>query len=52
MAQALPADRLQLQFHRETREVLAYALVVAKGGPKFKASDPKLDAMENPHPLP
>jgi len=45
MMQALLTDRFQLLFHRETRDVLVYALVVAKDGPKFKASDPKLDAM-------
>jgi uncharacterized protein (TIGR03435 family) len=40
MMQALLADRFHLQLHRETQEVPMYALVVAKGGPKFKPSAP------------
>ncbi len=40
MLQALLADRFGLKFHRETREMPVYALVVAKGGPKFKQSAP------------
>jgi bla regulator protein BlaR1 len=32
----LLADRFHLVFHRETRELPVFALVVAKGGPKFK----------------
>jgi uncharacterized protein (TIGR03435 family) len=36
MVQALLADRFKLQFHRETKELPTYALVVAKGGPKLK----------------
>jgi len=35
LLQALMADRFQLKFHRETREMKAYKLVVAKGGPKL-----------------
>ena len=38
MLQALLADRFKLAYHRETREHPIYALVVAKGGPKMKAS--------------
>jgi uncharacterized protein (TIGR03435 family) len=38
MIQGLLADRFKLQFHRETKELQTYALVVAKGGPKFPAS--------------
>ena len=38
MLQKLLADRLGLQFHRETRDLPVYALVVAKGGPKFQKS--------------
>jgi uncharacterized protein (TIGR03435 family) len=38
MIQSLLADRFQLKFHRETKELPTYALVVAKGGPKFLAS--------------
>ena len=36
--QALLADRFKLKVHFETRELPIYALVVAKGGPKLKAS--------------
>ena len=38
MLQALLADRFQLKFHRETKDLPTYALVVAKGGRKFHAS--------------
>ena len=34
----LLADRFQLTLHRETKEQPVYALVVAKGGPKFQES--------------
>jgi uncharacterized protein (TIGR03435 family) len=40
MMQTLLADRFHLQVHRITEEVPMYALVVAKGGPKFKVSEP------------
>ncbi len=36
--QALLAERFQLQVHRESKETLVFALVVAKNGPKVKAS--------------
>lgn len=36
MMQAMLADRFKLEFHRETRTLQEYALVVAKGGPKLK----------------
>jgi uncharacterized protein (TIGR03435 family) len=39
MLQSLLADRFHLVTRRETREILAYTLVVAKGGPKLKKSD-------------
>jgi len=42
MLQKLLADRFQLTFHREQRELSVYALTVAKGGPKMKASDPNV----------
>ena len=41
MLQALLAERFHLQFHREPKEMPVYSLVVAKGGPKFKASEPE-----------
>ena len=34
----LLADRFQLKFHREKRELSCYAITVAKGGPKIEAS--------------
>jgi uncharacterized protein (TIGR03435 family) len=40
MLQALLADRFKLAVHRETKEMPVYALVVGKGGPKFKESAP------------
>jgi len=49
--QALLADRFQLKAHFETRDAPAYALVVAKGGPKFKAAvpgDPYPSGIHNP----
>jgi uncharacterized protein (TIGR03435 family) len=38
MLQNLLVDRFQLKVHRSTRELPIYALVVAKNGPKLKAS--------------
>lgn len=38
MVQQLLADRFKLVVHRETKELPAYALVVAKSGPKLTAS--------------
>jgi uncharacterized protein (TIGR03435 family) len=35
MLQTLVADRFKLAFHRETREIPTYALLVAKNGPKL-----------------
>jgi uncharacterized protein (TIGR03435 family) len=35
MLQQLLVDRFGLKFHRETRDVSGYAVVLAKGGPKF-----------------
>ena len=43
MVQKLLADRCQLKFHHETRELSVYAIVVAPGGPKLTkttATDP------------
>lgn len=40
MLQALLADRFQLAVHHERKQGPAYALVVAKNGPKFQAAAP------------
>ncbi|MDE3197849.1 MAG: TIGR03435 family protein [Acidobacteriota bacterium] len=40
MVQALLAERFHLVTHKERKEMPIYALVVAKGGPKMKVSDP------------
>src|SRR5580704_5819187 len=37
MIQAMLADRFKLEFHRETKVISEYALVVAKGGPNLQA---------------
>jgi uncharacterized protein (TIGR03435 family) len=39
MFQKLVADRFQLKFHREKRELSVYALSVGKAGVKFKKSE-------------
>lgn len=39
MVQKLLADRFQLAFHRDKKELPAYALVVAKTGPKLTKSE-------------
>jgi uncharacterized protein (TIGR03435 family) len=41
MFQTLLEDRFQLKVHRENRELAAYDLVVAKGGPKLVAAPPR-----------
>jgi uncharacterized protein (TIGR03435 family) len=41
MLQTLLADRFNLKFHRETRELPVYAMVIGKGGVKFKESPPE-----------
>jgi uncharacterized protein (TIGR03435 family) len=38
MAQALLTERFKVELHRQTKEFAAYALLVGKGGPKFKES--------------
>lgn len=43
MMQALLADRFKLVVHHETKQYPIYSLIVAKGGPKLHASDPKDD---------
>ncbi len=44
MLRSLLAERFNLKIHRETKELPTYALVVAKNGPKLRASDVKNDA--------
>lgn len=46
MLQALLAERFKLVVHRETKDQSVYALVVAKGGPKLKESEPDPPAPE------
>jgi uncharacterized protein (TIGR03435 family) len=47
MIQKLLADRFQLKFHRETRELPVYAIRIAKGGPKLApAADPARKPIE------
>ena len=43
MLQAFLVERFKLAFHRETRKLPVYALVVASSGFKLKATDPKND---------
>jgi uncharacterized protein (TIGR03435 family) len=43
MLQALLADRFRLKVRRELVEMPVYALIVGKGGPKFKPSSPDAD---------
>lgn len=38
MAQNLLVDRFRLRFHRETRDINIYALVVGKNGPKLRVA--------------
>ena len=45
MLQALLAERFKLVAHKEDRPRSGYALVVDKGGPKFKEDDPKTNFM-------
>jgi uncharacterized protein (TIGR03435 family) len=45
MLQNLLADRFQLKFHREMREMPIYALVVARSGHKLKESSPDAQSM-------
>jgi uncharacterized protein (TIGR03435 family) len=45
MLQSLLADRFKLQVHRAPQELVAYALVVAKGGPKLVEVGPPAGAL-------
>jgi uncharacterized protein (TIGR03435 family) len=42
--QGLLADRFQLKFHHEKKELSVYALVVAKNGPKLTKSEAEANA--------
>ena len=48
MLQSLLAERFGLVVHRETKDQPIYALVVAKGGPKLKPSEPDAPATNAP----
>jgi uncharacterized protein (TIGR03435 family) len=48
MLQALLADRFKLVIHRETKDHSVYALIVGKGGPKMKESEPDPPAASTP----
>ena len=48
MLQAFLVERFKLAFHRETRTLPIYALVVASGGFKLKSTDPKDDKPRAP----
>lgn len=41
MLQSLLEERFHLKYHRETRDLPIYALIVAKGGHKLKDSEPE-----------
>jgi len=43
MLQALLVERCKIVVHREVKEVAVSSLVVAKGGPKFKPTDPTVE---------
>jgi uncharacterized protein (TIGR03435 family) len=46
MLQTLLAERFKLVIHRETKDQSVYALVVAKGGPRLKESEPDSPSAE------
>jgi uncharacterized protein (TIGR03435 family) len=48
LLQPLLADRFKLRFHRETKRLQVYSLVVAKGGPKLKAHTGSSDGKDEP----
>jgi uncharacterized protein (TIGR03435 family) len=49
MLRALLTERFKLAAHKEDRSRSGYALVVDKGGPKFKEDDPKANFMGAGH---
>ncbi len=52
MLQNLLAERFKLTIHRETKELPMYSLVVAKDGPKMKASEAARPAKDDASPTP
>src|SRR5581483_10442628 len=48
MLQTLLADRFQLAFHRQTKEMQAFVLTVGKNGPKFQESKTEGDSSIQP----
>ena len=50
LMQDLLAERFRLKFHRETRDIPVYALVIAKGGTKLKQASDGEGAGMNTHP--
>jgi uncharacterized protein (TIGR03435 family) len=48
MLQTLLTDRFKLTFHREEKVLPVYALVVGKGGPKFKESETQGEMVMQP----
>ena len=48
MVQDLLADRFHLAAHVETKDMRVYALILAKGGPRFHASPPPASDATNP----
>jgi len=48
MLQALLADRFKLTLHHDTKDHSVYALIVGKGGPKLKESEPDAPPPETP----
>jgi uncharacterized protein (TIGR03435 family) len=51
MLRKLLADRFNLTFHREKKEMPVYALTIAKNGPKLKESQSATTNPEGPPPL-
>ena len=52
MLQTLLAERFKLTVHKESKEQAVYALVVGKGGPKIKPSEPPPAAPDGTAPNP
>ncbi len=50
LLQSLLAERFNLKFHRDTRELPIYFLVVGKNGPKLRKSEIQADQLNNDPP--